>query len=112
VLQLWKGGTLRPQLPHAHAKQLTTSSSTCGQSIKGPIEGPAPQTDRANYTTMDEIPKGEEVLAGRFFLNECPIIILFDSGVSHDFMSSTYAKKEKLLLVASGAPYVISTLRG
>jgi hypothetical protein len=61
---------------------------------------------------MHEIPKGEEVLAGRFFLNECPIIILFDSGVSHDFMSSTYAKKEKLLLVASGAPYVISTLRG
>jgi hypothetical protein len=58
---------------------------------------------------MDEIPMGEEVLAGMFSLNECPIIILFDSGASHDFMSFTCAKKAMLSLVASGAPYVIST---
>jgi hypothetical protein len=44
----------------------------------------------------------EEVLAGTFFLNERPIIIIFDSGASHDFMSFTYAKKSKLSLVASG----------
>jgi hypothetical protein len=57
---------------------------------------------------MEEILMGEFVLAGTFFLNEHPIIILFDSGASHDFMSSTCAKKAKLSLVASGAPYVIS----
>jgi hypothetical protein len=79
---------------------------------KGPPRGPAPRTDRANYTTVEEIPTGEEVLAGTFFLNEHPIIILFDSGASHDFMSSTCAKKAKLSLVASGTPYVISTLGG
>jgi hypothetical protein len=67
---------------------------------------------RANYTTMEEIPTGEEVLEGMFFLNEHPVIILFDSGASHDFMSITCAKKAKLSLVASGAPYVISTPRG
>jgi hypothetical protein len=61
---------------------------------------------------MEEIPTGEEVLAGTFFLNEHPIIILFDSGASHDFMSSTCAKKAKLSLMASGAPYMISTTRG
>jgi predicted aspartyl protease len=61
---------------------------------------------------MEEIPTGEEVLAGTFFLNEQPVIILFDSGASHDFMSSTRAKKVKLSLVASGAPYVINTLGG
>jgi hypothetical protein len=55
---------------------------------------------------------GEEVLAGTFFLNECPIIILFDSGASHDFMSFTCAKKAKLSLVASGVPYMISTPGG
>jgi hypothetical protein len=42
---------------------------------------------------MDEILMGEEVLAGTFFLNKHPIIILFDSGASHDFMSSAYAKQ-------------------
>jgi hypothetical protein len=58
---------------------------------------------------VEEIPTGEEVLAGTFFLNKHPIIILFDSGASHDFMSFTYAKKAKLPFVASGAPYVIRT---
>jgi hypothetical protein len=57
-------------------------------------------------------PQGEEVLAGTLFLNEHPVIILFDSGASHDFMSSTYVKKAKLSLVASGVPYVISTPGG
>jgi hypothetical protein len=61
---------------------------------------------------MDGIPMGEEVLAGTFFLNEHPIIILFDSGGSHDFMSSICAKKAGLTLVALGAPYVISTPGG
>jgi hypothetical protein len=63
-------------------------------------------------TTVEEIRTGEEVLAGTFFLNKCSIIILFDSGASHDFVSFTCAKKAKLSLVASGAPYVISTPRG
>jgi hypothetical protein len=71
-----------------------------------------PRTGRANYTTVEEIPTGEEVLAGMFFLNEHPIMVLFDSRASHNFMSSTCAKKGKLPLVASGAPYVISTPGG
>jgi predicted aspartyl protease len=54
----------------------------------------------------------EEVLAGTFFLNKHPIIILFDSGASHDFISSTCAKKEMSSTVAAKAPYVISTPRG
>jgi hypothetical protein len=66
-----------------------------------PQRGPASRTSRANYTTMEEIPTGEEVLAGTFFLNEHPVIILFDSEASHNFTSSTCAKKAKLSLVAS-----------
>jgi hypothetical protein len=52
------------------------------------------------------------VLAGTFILNERPIIIVFNSGASHNFMSSTCAEKAKLSLVATGAPYVISTPGG
>jgi hypothetical protein len=52
---------------------------------------------------VQEIPTGEEVLAGMFILNECPIVLLFDSGASHDFISSTCATE---------APYVISTPEG
>jgi hypothetical protein len=42
----------------------------------------------ANFTTVEEIPHGEEVLAGTFYLLEHSIIILFDSRASHDFMSA------------------------
>jgi hypothetical protein len=62
--------------------------------------------------TVDGIPMGEEELVGTFFLNEYPIIILFDSRVLHDFMSSACAKKARLTLMAMRAPYVISTLGG
>jgi hypothetical protein len=61
---------------------------------------------------MEEIPTGEEVLVGTFFLNDRPMIVLFDSRASHDFMSSTCAKKARLTLVASGEPYVIGTNGG
>jgi hypothetical protein len=61
---------------------------------------------------MDEIPTREEVLAGMLFLNERPIIILFNSRASHDFISSTCAKKVMLSMVATEAPYVISTPGG
>jgi hypothetical protein len=78
----------------------------------GQQRGPAPRNGCANYTTMDEISTGEEVLAGTFFLNKRPIIILFDYGASHDFISSTCAKKTILSMVAMEAPYVISTPGG
>jgi predicted aspartyl protease len=71
-----------------------------------------PRVGRANYTTVEEISMGEEVLAGTFFLNEHLVIILFDSGASHDFISSTCAKRAMLSMVAVEAPYVISTPGG
>jgi hypothetical protein len=67
---------------------------------------------RTNYTTVEKIPTGEEVIVGTFFLNEHPVIILFDSGASHDFISSTCAKKALLSAVTAEALYVISTLGG
>jgi hypothetical protein len=52
----------------------------------------------ANFTTAEEIPPGEEVLTGTFYLFDHPIIILFNSGASHDFMSLACAQKAKLTL--------------
>jgi hypothetical protein len=75
-------------------------------------KGLAPWVGCTNYTTVEEIPTGEEVLAGTFSLNEHPVIIMFDSGASHDFISSTCAKKTMLSTVTVEALYVISTPRG
>jgi hypothetical protein len=99
-------------MPPSQAKHLTTSSSTRGQPVEGSSEGSCTTDCCTNYTTVEEIPTREVVLAGTFFLDERPIIILFDSGSSNDFMSFTCAKKAKLSLVALGAPYMISTPGG
>jgi hypothetical protein len=72
---------------------------------RGHQKGPAPLAGRANYTTVEEIPMGEEVLVGMFSLNEHLVIILFDSRASHDFISSTCAKKARLSMVATEAPH-------
>jgi hypothetical protein len=47
-----------------------------------------------------------------FFLYEHPIIILFDSGASHDFLSLAYAQKVVVTLYATQVPYSISIPRG
>jgi hypothetical protein len=70
----------------------------------------SPRVGPTNFTTVEEILLGEEVLAGTFFLFEHPIIILFDLGASHDFMSLAYAQKAKLTLWATMVPYSITTL--
>jgi hypothetical protein len=79
---------------------------------RGQQRGPALWTGHVNYTIVDGIPTREEVHAGTFFLNECHVVILFNSGALHYFMSSTCAKKAGLTLMASGTLYVISTPGG
>jgi hypothetical protein len=37
------------------------------------------KTDRVNYTTLEDVPEGEQVLADMFSLHGHPIVILFDS---------------------------------
>jgi hypothetical protein len=66
----------------------------------------------ANFTTVEEIPLVEEVLAGTLFSYEHPILILFDSGASHDFLSLAYAQKASVALYATQVPYSISTPGG
>jgi hypothetical protein len=67
---------------------------------------------RVNYTIMEDIPEGEQVLAGTFCLNEHPVIILFDSGASHDFISKACTQKHQLTIEYMLTPYMISTSGG
>jgi hypothetical protein len=73
---------------------------------------PVSRSGRVNHTMVKYIPKGEEVLAGTFLLFRHPIIILFDSGASHDFMSSACAKRAELSLIVAKPSYMISTPGG
>jgi hypothetical protein len=73
---------------------------------------PMSRSGRVNHTMVEDIPKGEEVLAGIFLLFGHPIIILFDSGASHNFMSLVCAKRAELSLTVAKPSYMISTPGG
>jgi hypothetical protein len=61
---------------------------------------------------MEAIPDGEQVLVGTFSLDGRPIIILFDSGATHDFISKAYTQKHQLPIAHTHTPYMISTPGG
>jgi predicted aspartyl protease len=70
------------------------------------------KTGHVNYTTMEDVIEGEQVLTGMFSLNEHPIVILFDSGATHDFISRACTQKHQLDIQHSDSPYMISTPGG
>jgi predicted aspartyl protease len=61
---------------------------------------------------MADIPEGESVLTGTFSLNGHSIIILFDTGATHDFISKTCTQRQQLAIEPTNTPYVISTPGG
>jgi hypothetical protein len=61
---------------------------------------------------VKEISPSEEVHAGTFFLLENRIIILFDSGASHNFMSLACAQNANPTHWATVVPYSITTSGG
>jgi hypothetical protein len=72
----------------------------------------AAKTDQVNYTTMEAIQEGEQVLAATFSLNGYPIVILFDSCATHDFISKAYTQKHEVPIAHTHTPYRISTPGG
>jgi hypothetical protein len=70
------------------------------------------KTGRVNYTTLEEVPEGEQVLAGMFSLNGHPIAVLFDSGATHNFISKACTKSHRLTLTHLSTLYMISTPGG
>jgi hypothetical protein len=79
---------------------------------RGQIRTPISRSGHVNHTMVEDIPEGEEVLVGTFLLFGHSVIILFDFEASHDFMSSTCAKRRKLALTVAKPSYMISTPGG
>jgi hypothetical protein len=65
-----------------------------------------------HHTTVEEIPKGELVTAGKFPVNQHPAVVLFDYGSSHSFMSQAFARKHEQLCTDLSYGYRISSAGG
>jgi hypothetical protein len=78
----------------------------------GPEKVTIAKTGHVNYSTMEDIPEGEQVLAGTFSLNGQLVVILFDSGATHDFISKACIQKSQLTIQHISTPYLIKTSGG
>jgi hypothetical protein len=67
-----------------------------------------PRSGHVNHTMVEDIPEGEEVLTSTFLLLGRHVIILFESGASHDFKSSACAKRANLSLIVAKTSYMIN----
>jgi hypothetical protein len=99
------------------ARECTTPKKTPVQGqVTPPPRGPpkvaVAKTGRVNYTTMEDIPEGEQVLTCMFSLNGHPATVLFDSGASHDFISKACTQKHQLVIEHIITPYLIRTPGG
>jgi hypothetical protein len=99
------------------AQECTTPKKTAIQShIPHPPRGPQKvaiaMTGHVNYTTLEDVPKGEQVLAGMFSLNRHPIVILFYSDATYNFISKACTKSRWLTITHLSTPYMISTPGG
>jgi hypothetical protein len=61
---------------------------------------------------MEDVPEGEQVLAGMFSLNRHPIVVLFDSSATHNFISKACTQNFQLTITHLSTPYMISTSGG
>ena len=66
-----------------------------------------------NHTNITEIPSGEVVTAGKFLIDQHPVVVLFDSGASHSFISPAFASKFMLkTYTIEGEGYCIRAASG
>jgi hypothetical protein len=61
---------------------------------------------------VEEAQEALDVVIGTFFLNDTSIAVLFDSRVSHSFISATYVEKHNLPIALLRCQMIVSSPGG
>jgi hypothetical protein len=64
------------------------------------------------YTQVATTPEGEPVMMGMFLVSNHPVVILFDSGASHTFISKNFVEKYCIHCTESREGFVIHSPGG
>jgi hypothetical protein len=67
---------------------------------------------RVNFTTLAELPEGAPIMTGTFSIDYKPVIILFDSCATHNFISDKCVARVGLDSCQAKGSYMISTPGG
>jgi hypothetical protein len=61
---------------------------------------------------VEEAQEAPDVVISMFFINDASVVVLFDSGALHSFISTTYVGKHNLLLALLKCQMIVSSLGG
>jgi hypothetical protein len=61
---------------------------------------------------VEEAQKAPDVVLGMFFINATSTVVLFDSRVSHSFISAVYIEKHNLPIALLKCQRIVSSLGG
>jgi hypothetical protein len=61
---------------------------------------------------MEEAQEAPDVVIGMFFINDTSAVVLFDSGASHSFTSTTYVEKHNLPIALLRHQMIVSSPGG
>jgi hypothetical protein len=67
---------------------------------------------RVNHVAVEEAQEAPDVVIGMFFINNTSVVVLFDSGASHSFISTAYVKKHNLPIALVKCQMIVSSLKG
>jgi hypothetical protein len=61
---------------------------------------------------VEEVQEAPDVIIGMFLINDTSTVVLFDSGASHSFISTTYVGKHNLPLALLRCQMIVSSSGG
>jgi hypothetical protein len=67
---------------------------------------------KVNHVTTEEAQQAQDVILGMFLTSSHPTIVLFDSGASHSFISSSFVVKHQLPITNMKQTMLVSSPGG
>jgi hypothetical protein len=65
---------------------------------------------KVNHVIVEEAQEAPDVVIGMFFINDTSVVVLFDSGASHSFISAAYVEKHNPPIALLRCQMVVSSL--
>jgi hypothetical protein len=67
---------------------------------------------KVNHVSVEEAQEAPDVVIGTFFVNDLSVVVLFDSGASHSFISVAYVEKHNLPIALLRTQMIVSSPGG
>jgi hypothetical protein len=67
---------------------------------------------KVNHVAVEEAQEAPNVVIGTFFINDISVVVLFDSGASHSFISAAYVEKRNLPIALLRCQMIVSSPGG